>query len=85
MTAAAGERSAGDEEDRIGVTVFLENETVDLTEVEFEEDGFPMIGEEELKRCVTSVLTVEKIEALAMAVYDLGSIDNCLLPNSSVW
>lgn len=84
--AAAGEWSAGVEENRIGVRVFLENETVDLTEVEFEGDGFPMIGEEELKRCVTSVLTVEKIEAVAMAVCDLGCIDkSCCLLLSSVW
>lgn len=49
---------------------------MDLTEVGFEGDGFPMIGEEEeLKRFLTSVLTVEKIEAVAMAVCDLGSID----------
>lgn len=45
---------------------------MDLTEVGFEGDGFPMIGEEEeLKRFLTSVLTVEKIEAVAMAVCDL--------------
>lgn len=58
---------------------------MDLTELEFEGDGFPMIGEEELKRCAKSVLTVEKIVAVAMAVYDLGSVDSGLLLNSSVW
>lgn len=52
---------------------------MDLTELKFEGDSFPMIGGEELKRCVESV---EKIEAVAMAVYDLGNIDNfafCLI------